>query len=128
VKRSSFSPKYGSREDLDLAQELREIATACNHFQFSLQFVVHGDPCAPNLMVDEESGTVTGCIDLGAAGLSDNHWDLAIAAWSVAHNTDAALQGEFLEEYERSLPSLAPSHRVDREKLSLMYRLARFLL
>jgi aminoglycoside phosphotransferase/adenylate kinase family enzyme len=128
IKRMSFSTKYGSSEDINLELELEEVTKACNHLQFSLQYIVHGDPCAPNLIFDEDLKVVTGFIDNGAIGFSDNCWDLAIAAWSVGYNTSDEFKKVFFDEYQASMKAVVASYQIDFEKLSVMYRLARFIL
>jgi len=50
------------------------------------EFVVcHGDPCAPNLLIDN-FGYVTGYLDLGRLGVASRWADLAVAAWSTEWN------------------------------------------
>ncbi len=124
VKASSFVKKYGVESAMDLRAELDEIQAICRSIVFADDCLVHGDPCAPNLIVDDASGDVIGCIDNGSIGLSDPHWDISIAAWSAGYNTDETLKNEFVEEYGRSRRGFI----VDQEKLFVLYRLARFLL
>lgn len=47
--------------------------------------VCHGDPCAPNTLLDE-AGAVVGHVDLGGLGVADPVADLAVAAWSTEWN------------------------------------------
>ncbi|MGL3805282.1 aminoglycoside 3'-phosphotransferase [Paeniglutamicibacter sp. R2-26] len=47
--------------------------------------VCHGDPCAPNTLLDAD-GTVAGHVDLGEIGVADRWADLAVAAWSTEWN------------------------------------------
>jgi len=56
--------------------------------------VCHGDPCAPNHLIDP-LGFVAGYVDLGRLGVASRWADLAVAAWSTEWNYgpgfDAAL-------------------------------------
>ena len=46
--------------------------------------VAHGDACLPNVLIDPETGEVTGLVDLGRLGIADRHADLALAVRSLA--------------------------------------------
>ncbi len=58
--------------------------------------VTHGDCTLDNILI--EDGRVTGCIDLGLAGIADRWQDLAIL-WSDLGEFDADLQQHFLTAY-----------------------------
>lgn len=58
----------------------------------------HGDYCLPNVLLDEGGG-VTGYLDLGALGLADRWWDLAVASWSVTWNLGPGWEELFLAAY-----------------------------
>lgn len=66
--------------------------------------VCHGDACLPNVLVDPESGRVTGLVDLGRLGIADRHSDLALAVRSLGDpqlnpGYGAAAAAEFLRRY-----------------------------
>jgi len=83
--------------------------------------VCHGDCCLPNIMVDPQTLTVTGFIDLGRLGIADLHADLALLlanareTWpeeSAALLADAVMMGA--DHYGRAL---------DPERLAFSLRL-----
>ncbi len=66
--------------------------------------VCHGDACLPNILVDPESGQVTGIVDLGRLGVADRHSDLALAVRSLGDpqlnpGYGPAAAAEFLRRY-----------------------------
>jgi aminoglycoside 3'-phosphotransferase-1 len=58
--------------------------------------VTHGDYSLDNLLIVD--GEVSGCIDVGRAGIADRYQDLAIA-WNCLGELGASLQEHFLEQY-----------------------------
>ncbi len=74
--------------------------------------VCHGDACLPNVLVDPDSGAVTGIVDLGRLGIADRHSDLALAVRSLGDpelnpGYGAAAAGDFLRRYpDRADPRL----------------------
>ncbi|MEU0540988.1 APH(3') family aminoglycoside O-phosphotransferase [Nocardia sp. NPDC005978] len=46
--------------------------------------VCHGDFCLPNVLLDPQTLTVTGILDVGRLGIADRHLDLALLTRSVA--------------------------------------------
>lgn len=46
--------------------------------------VCHGDYCLPNVLIDPDTLTVTGIVDVGRLGLADRHGDLALMTRSIA--------------------------------------------
>ncbi|MCT8268303.1 APH(3')-I family aminoglycoside O-phosphotransferase [Afifella sp. JA880] len=58
--------------------------------------VTHGDFSLDNLVIFE--GEVTGCIDVGKAGVADRYQDLAIM-WNCLGEFDRSLQERFLQQY-----------------------------
>ena len=47
--------------------------------------VCHGDPCAPNTLLDD-AGRFAAHVDLGSLGVADRWADLAVASWSIDWN------------------------------------------
>lgn len=60
--------------------------------------VCHGDPCAPNTIVDE-TGEFVGLVDLGELGVGDRWSDLGAAHWSLEHNFGPGWWARFLAAY-----------------------------
>lgn len=61
--------------------------------------VVHGDYCLPNILIDPETETVTGFIDLGRAGVADRYTDIAVGARSIEFNLGKEWRKPFIEAY-----------------------------
>ena len=61
----------------------------------------HGDFSLDNLLITD--GKVTGCIDVGRAGIADRYQDLAIL-WNCLGEFDAALQRRLFERYGLAAP------------------------
>ena len=57
----------------------------------------HGDYCVPNVLVRDWQ--LAGYVDLGALGVADRWFDLAIALWSVTRNMGPGHEDLFLEAY-----------------------------
>jgi kanamycin kinase len=60
--------------------------------------VCHGDPCAPNTLIDVE-GRCCGHVDLGDLGIADPWADLAVAMMSLSWNYAGSWEGELLDAY-----------------------------
>lgn len=60
--------------------------------------VCHGDPCAPNTLLDED-GTWSGHVDMGSLGVADRWADLAVATWSTEWNYGPGWEGALLDAY-----------------------------
>jgi len=60
--------------------------------------VCHGDYCFPNVVLDE-TGRVTGYVDLGELAVADRWWDVAIGAWSTTWNVGPGWENLFYEAY-----------------------------
>jgi kanamycin kinase len=62
--------------------------------------VLHGDCCLPNLVLHEWE--FSGFVDLGAGGVGDRHFDLAMALWSLSFNLGSTEWGaHFIDAYGR---------------------------
>jgi kanamycin kinase len=59
--------------------------------------VCHGDPCAPNMLL--QGNSVTGYVDLGELGVADRWFDVAVGGWSVEWNFGLELEPLFYESY-----------------------------
>lgn len=81
------------------------------------EVLLHGDFCLPNVIFRDWS--LSGYIDLGAAGIGDRHIDLFWGAWTLNYNlgTDT-YRDVFFDSYGRNL--------VDEEKLLLVSAIEAF--
>ena len=59
--------------------------------------VCHGDYCFPNALI--QANEVTGYVDLGALGVADRWWDLAVASWSTVWNVGPGYEELFFRSY-----------------------------
>lgn len=60
--------------------------------------VCHGDPCAPNTLLDDD-GRWTAHVDLDALGVADRWADLAVASYSLEWNYGDGHEPAFFEGY-----------------------------
>ncbi|MDO5678234.1 MAG: phosphotransferase [Propionibacteriaceae bacterium] len=60
--------------------------------------IVHGDPCVPNVLLNDDGGFV-GMVDLGELGVADRWADLAVASWSLIHDFGEGADKEFWTTY-----------------------------
>lgn len=60
--------------------------------------VCHGDPCAPNTLVDDE-GRFLAIVDVGRVGTADRWADLAVASMSLEWNYGAGWEPSFFAAY-----------------------------
>ncbi|GAB6937275.1 phosphotransferase [Isoptericola variabilis] len=60
--------------------------------------VCHGDPCAPNTLLDDD-GRWTAHVDLDALGVADRWADLAVASYSLEWNYGDGYEPAFFEGY-----------------------------
>jgi kanamycin kinase len=60
--------------------------------------VCHGDYCFPNVLLDE-TGRLTGYVDLGELAVADRWWDVAVGAWSTTWNVGPGWEHLFYESY-----------------------------
>ncbi len=117
VPEESFSSRYGPV--LDLARrpaELERLARALPALPPGGWARLHGDPCLPNLFLDEQD-RVTAWIDLDLSGEGDPAWDLALASWSIRKN----LGPEAAQALLGCFPEVPP------ERVQWMAALSRFL-
>ncbi|MEV0714699.1 APH(3') family aminoglycoside O-phosphotransferase [Asanoa sp. NPDC050611] len=68
--------------------------------------VGHGDPCLPNILVDEQ-GRPTGVVDVSRLGVADRHNDLAIATRNLTARWSPAAAAALLAAYGRTHPDPA---------------------
>ncbi|MEO1286642.1 MAG: APH(3') family aminoglycoside O-phosphotransferase [Chloroflexota bacterium] len=61
--------------------------------------ITHGDFCLPNVLIDPETHTITGFVDVGQMGISDRHLDLVLASRSIAYNFGSKYIPYFYEQY-----------------------------
>jgi kanamycin kinase len=61
--------------------------------------VVHGDACAPNTLIDVDTGTWTGNVDFGDLAIGDRWADLAVASLSLDWNFGEGHQHELFDAY-----------------------------
>jgi aminoglycoside phosphotransferase len=59
----------------------------------------HGDYCAPNILVDPTTLSLTGLIDWGRAGIADRYQDLALHTRSIAYNFGPGWEQHFYDAY-----------------------------
>ncbi|MDQ1714282.1 MAG: kanamycin kinase [Frankiaceae bacterium] len=60
--------------------------------------VCHGDPCAPNTLLDDNGG-VAGHVDLGRLGVADLWADLAVATYNLGRNYGDGFERDLLDAY-----------------------------
>lgn len=85
----------------DLFSELIQLFPANENIVFT-----HGDLCLPNILIQQ--GISVGFLDLGLAGLSDLHRDLALIARSIRSNFGEKWLQLFFDAY---------GHEVDERKI-----------
>ena len=61
--------------------------------------ITHGDLCLPNILVDEQTGHITGFVDVGEMGISDRHLDLVLASRSIEYNLGSKWINRFYDAY-----------------------------
>lgn len=92
VQRTSWHPSHRS---LDLGQAFARLAEPP---PIDALVVCHGDASAPNTLIDDD-GQCSGHVDLGALGVADRWFDLAIATWSAQWNYGPGWEGALLQAY-----------------------------
>ncbi|SDN31820.1 APH(3') family aminoglycoside O-phosphotransferase [Allokutzneria albata] len=90
VDETDFDQHRLGRTALDLIKEVE--ATRPDREDL---VVCHGDLCTPNVLLDPDTLTVTGLIDVGRLGIADRYNDLALTARSLG----PANAGMFFEAY-----------------------------
>ncbi|MGB7339354.1 MAG: APH(3') family aminoglycoside O-phosphotransferase [Phototrophicaceae bacterium] len=61
--------------------------------------LIHGDLCLPNILVDSQTQSITGFVDLGNVSVSDRHLELTTSAWSIGYNWGSKYIPQFYEQY-----------------------------
>ena len=103
----SFIDKTLNIDTLDAAYEY----VLGNAHLLKNEVLLHGDFCLPNVIFNDWS--LSGYIDLGAAGIGDRHIDLFWGAWTLNFNLGTEdFRDIFFDSYGREL--------VDKEKLLLV--------
>lgn len=81
----------------------------------------HGDYCMPNVLLND--GTVSGYIDLGAAGIADRYSDIVDCHWSLTANFNGTFGGKVYEDFDPDTLFDHLSIEIDRDKLQYYYLL-----
>lgn len=71
--------------------------------------VVHGDPCAPNTLLDT-AGRFLAIVDVGELGVADRWSDLAIGSWSVDWDFGPGHEAAFWAGYGEAPDAEAVAH------------------
>lgn len=87
----TFAPG-GFRDPMDLLLWLE-----ANQPEFD-PVLSHGDFCLPNIFF--KSGTLSGLIDLGHAGVGDRYLDIALCYRSLKHNFDGSYGGKVYPDFD----------------------------
>jgi kanamycin kinase len=93
VKHEDFHGEHAHLSPESAVDKLESIAPTTEDL-----VVCHGDYCLPNVLLDA-TGAVTGFVDLGALGVADRWWDLAVGSWSVTWNLGDDWEDLFLAAY-----------------------------
>ena len=106
-----FDPSY-CMPDLapKTADEAWKIVSEKKHLLKS-DTLLHGDYCLPNVLLDD--WTLSGFIDLGAAGIGDKHVDLYWGAWTLNFNLKT-------DKYRKRFFDVYGRDEVDEEMISLI--------
>lgn len=88
VSRGAVNPAFLRPEDQatppdQLLDALRPSLPRIAEHELDDLVVCHGDACLPNLLIDPDTLTCTGLIDLGRLGVADRYADLALACTQV---------------------------------------------
>lgn len=81
--------------------------------------VCHGDLCLPNVLLDPETRTVTGLVDVGRLGTADRYADLALATRSLS---SVSLNPQFGQAYADRFLARYGESNIDIRRLRF-YRL-----
>ncbi|WP_132114884.1 APH(3'') family aminoglycoside O-phosphotransferase [Actinocrispum wychmicini] len=74
--------------------------------------VCHGDACLPNFLIDTDTLSCTGLIDLGRLGIADRHADLAL----LQANARETWVGDHEARADRVLGTTYGADRIDSER------------
>jgi kanamycin kinase/aminoglycoside 3'-phosphotransferase-2 len=94
VNESDFDIHRQGRSAKDLLSEL--LVTIPDEEDLVL---THGDYCLPNVLVEPQTGQITGFVDLGRAGVSERWYDLALCIRSITYNLGGIWTESFLDAY-----------------------------
>jgi aminoglycoside phosphotransferase len=84
VDETDFDAAWPSRSATELLGRLMAGKTRAEALEPGDLAVCHGDFCLPNVLLDPNSLTVTGIVDVGHLGVADRHLDIALLARSAA--------------------------------------------
>jgi aminoglycoside phosphotransferase len=105
VDADSFSPAFRRYSAVQLYE--RAVAMAPKEPDPTETVVCHGDYNLANVLLIPGSGTVSGYVDWGRAGLGDPHRDLATLARTVARHLSPEVVWRVLDAYGRPHPDPA---------------------
>ncbi|GIG64738.1 aminoglycoside 3'-phosphotransferase [Phytomonospora endophytica] len=112
--------------DLDGAgpqQALTELDAALRGNDTEDLVLTHGDYCLPNVLLDPETLTVTGVVDVGRFGLADRYTDLTTMAGSI----DGPLNPQYTREHTDRFLWRYGLARLDEAKAGFYGVLRRFM-
>jgi aminoglycoside phosphotransferase len=84
VDETDFDEARGGRSAGDLLDRLMADTVRAEALEAGDLAVCHGDFCLPNVLLDPDSLTVTGIVDVGRLGVADRHLDIALLTRSAA--------------------------------------------
>jgi streptomycin 3"-kinase len=124
VRRDAVVPEFlaedqRGRPSTELLAELRAQLDKRLAQEAADLVVCHGDACLPNFMVDPDTPTCTGLIDLGRLGTADRHADLSL----LRANARESWEDDDEVQAERLLADLYGRDRIDPDRLRFYHHL-----